>query len=324
MFSCWDNPALFRRQASSLGALRRKLANLLAEKRPEMVLSTYPVYGHLIQQILADRSRDAPLRPFGFITVITDSISVCSAWFTAPSDLFIVPNSQTAKVLLDAGVDPAKVKPLGFPVSPAFAETPPSALSWYLRLPPFRILYVINTGKSNVGSNLERLLQIPEVRLTVTAGRNESLKGMLSERLRPYGNRVQVLGWTNQMPRLLMSHHLLIGKAGGAMVQEAIAACCPMLINQVIPGQEEGNARLIEMLDAGKVAKSNDEVPDLVRQVLADDARQWKSWRGNLTRVSVPNASLNIAKVVLDRHPSGARSAPQAVLKSGGLAPALI
>jgi len=29
------------------------------------------------------------------------------------------------------------------------------------------------------------------------------------------------------MPQLLMSHHLVIGKAGGAMVQEAIAAGCP-------------------------------------------------------------------------------------------------
>ena len=34
-------------------------------------------------------------------------------------------------------------------------------------------------------------------------------------------------------------------KAGGATTQEAIAAKCPMIINQVVPGQEEGNARLI-------------------------------------------------------------------------------
>ena len=42
-----------------------------------------------------------------------------------------------------------------------------------------------------------------------------------------------------------MTHHLVISKAGGATVQEAIAARCPMIVNQVIPGQEEGNARLI-------------------------------------------------------------------------------
>ena len=46
------------------------------------------------------------------------------------------------------------------------------------------------------------------------------------------------------MPELMMSNHLVISKAGSAIVQEAIAARCPMIINQVIPGQEEGNAEL--------------------------------------------------------------------------------
>ena len=64
--------------------------------------------------------------------------------------------------------------------------------------------------------------------------------------MREQGERASHLGWTNQMPELMMSHHLVISKAGGATVQEAIAARCPMIVNQVIPGQEEGNAELIE------------------------------------------------------------------------------
>ncbi|PYI82923.1 MAG: hypothetical protein DME26_16115, partial [Verrucomicrobia bacterium] len=42
---------------------------------------------------------------------------------------------------------------------------------------------------------------------------------------------VLVLGWTNPMPQLMLSNHLVIGKAGGATVQEAIAARCPMIVN---------------------------------------------------------------------------------------------
>ena len=117
------------------------------------------------------------------------------------------------------------------------------------------MLYVINTGKAKAGKSLERLLKVPDLDLTITVGRDASLKAKLSERLREYGDRVRVYGWTNQMPRLLMSHHLVIAKAGGAMVQEAIAARCPMIINQVIPGQEEGNARLIRKLGVGAVAE---------------------------------------------------------------------
>ena len=95
---------------------------------------------------------------------------------------------------------------------------------------------------------MSRLLDL-EVELTVTVGRNERLRRAIEFAA---GNRkVEIVGWTNKLPRMMCASHLLIGKAGGATVQETIAAACPMIINQVIPGQEEGNARLIEMLGGG-------------------------------------------------------------------------
>ena len=66
--------------------------------------------------------RDHSERPFRFITVVTDSITVNSAWFRSPSDLYCVPNEATAGVLKTAGVPEARIKPLGFPVSHLFTE----------------------------------------------------------------------------------------------------------------------------------------------------------------------------------------------------------
>jgi processive 1,2-diacylglycerol beta-glucosyltransferase len=43
-------------------------------------------------------------------------------------------------------------------------------------------------------------------------------------------------------------------EAGGATVQEALAARTPMIITQVIPGQEEGNAMLLVENGAGEIA----------------------------------------------------------------------
>jgi UDP-N-acetylglucosamine:LPS N-acetylglucosamine transferase len=100
MFGIFDNPELFRRQMNWAGQLRRTLAELLQRAKPDVVISTYPVYAHLI----ADLFRDGAPRPFRLITVITDSISVCSAWYLAPSDLLVVANEATAAVLFKAGV----------------------------------------------------------------------------------------------------------------------------------------------------------------------------------------------------------------------------
>jgi histidinol phosphatase-like PHP family hydrolase len=97
-----------------------------------------------------------------------------------------------------------------------------------------------------------------------------------------------------------MSHHLVIAKAGGAMVQEAIAARCPIIVNQVIPGQEEGNAQLIKKLGVGAVAEGSKEVRDLVEEAFTHKSRQWQEWRDNLDKVSRPDATLRIAELVLE------------------------
>lgn len=295
LFSVLDNPALFRRQMGTMGKLREALACLLQTTEPDAVVSTYPVYAHLIQDVF----RDYAERPFRLLTIVTDSISVCSAWYRAPSDLFIVANEPTAEVLKRAGVDSDQVRVLGFPVSPIFAQDAPAELSAPRGDDRRKVLYVINTGKAKAGKSIQRLLKVPGLDLTITVGRDASLKAKLTERLREYGQRVVIYGWTNQMPRLLMSHHLVIGKAGGALVQEAIAARCPMIINQVIPGQEEGNARLIQDLEIGAVAEKRKEVRDLVEEAFAHKSRQWRQWRQNLQEVSRPDAALRIAELVL-------------------------
>jgi UDP-N-acetylglucosamine:LPS N-acetylglucosamine transferase len=296
VFAAFDNPKLFEPQIRSMRKNRNALGELLRKTNPDVVVSTYPVYSHLIAELFRDKQRS-----FRLITVITDSISVCSAWFHAPSDIFVVADDPTASVLREAGVDPARIKPLGFPVSPLFARKPESPLATPGKGVRPRVLYVINTGKSRAGRSLEQLLQTCDLDLTITAGRNAALKARLTHRLRAYGSRVQVLGWTNQMPQLLMSHHLLIGKAGGATVQETIAAACPMLINQVIPGQEEGNARLVEMLGGGAIAQHINDVPQLVENAFADGARQWLVWRKNLQKASRPDSAARIADLILHR-----------------------
>jgi processive 1,2-diacylglycerol beta-glucosyltransferase len=82
-------------------------------------------------------------------------------------------------------------------------------------------------------------------------------------------------------------------------VQEAIAAACPMIINHVVSGQEEGNARLIVETNSGVIAHSPREVIAQVQRAFADDAKQWREWAANISRLSRPRASLDIAEFLL-------------------------
>lgn len=272
-----------------LGKMRRALAALLAEQRPAAVVSVYPIYAYLIRQIYPDPAA----RPFAFHTVVTDSITINSVWHRAPSDTFLLPNDASAEVMRRAGVPGGKLHVLGFPVPPRFARDRPDRPA----PPPPRILYMINSGHDQAPGIVARLLGIPGIHLTVAYGRDESLRARLTAAAA--GRPLELHGWTPHMPELLMTHHLLIGKAGGATVQESIAAGTPMLITQVVPGQEEGNARLLFENGCGALCPTADALAAQIEALFASDAAGWRQWQSQIALLAKPDAALRIADFVL-------------------------
>jgi processive 1,2-diacylglycerol beta-glucosyltransferase len=268
--------------------LKKNLGILLDRFQPDAVVSTFPAYPYLVQQILGNNRRCKN------IAVVTDSITVNAIWYRASTDYFIVANEQSASVISKGGISSDKIKVYGFPVNPRFADLSKDRQSPSEIRP--RVLYIINAGTSRAANLVRRLLEL-DVQLTVTVGHNERLRHAIESA--GNGRDIEVLGWTDEMPRLLCQNHVLIGKAGGATVQEAIAAACPMIINHVVSGQEEGNARLIVETHSGAIARSNDEVVAFVQQAFANNARQWHEWSANIAKISRPRASLDIAQFLL-------------------------
>jgi processive 1,2-diacylglycerol beta-glucosyltransferase len=194
----------------------------------------------------------------------------------------------------NGGIAPELIKTFGFPVSPKFADLaqnrqPPSENSR-------RILYVINAGTQKAPEVVDKLLNL-NVDLTVTVGRDEKLRHVIGAAAAD--RKIEIVGWTDQLPRMLSESHILIGKAGGAMVQETIAAGCPMIINHVVSGQEEGNARLIVETGSGVIALSPDEVIAQVQRAFADDSKQWREWAWNIAKLSRPRAALDVAEFLM-------------------------
>ena len=300
-----------------LGRLQPTLMELLESTQPDCVVSTYPTYAHLLNSLFRDHCE----KPFRLATVVTDAGSVNSIWYRSRSDRYFVCDEATAEVLRQAGIPGERIEALGFPVSPRFAGEISDAPRAPKEGEPFRVLYVINTGKKKTGKAIDRLLELPGVELTVTVGRHAELKEKLAKRAQKYGARLHLLGWTNQMPELMMRSHLVIGKAGGAAVQEALAARCPMIVNQVIPGQEDGNARLIEALGVGVVAETRKEVARWVRRAMDEQRGLWSKWRARMDKISQPDAALRMAKRVLAECElaSDGKTRPEVFPKRGGL-----
>lgn len=293
----------FSRQSSAMmRRIERALAVLVDEFQPDAVVSTYPVYPYFLERIFEASGKRVPV----FI-VVTDSIEINSAWLRAPGDFWLVTDAITRDSMIRKGIAAEKIVSTGFPVHPDFAGE--GAVDSSDSCDPFDILYFPTAKLPYVRRHSRALLESsPKIRLTIVMGRNFRLLYPRAREIKSeFPGRVRLIGWTRRVPRLLMRHHLVVGKAGGATVHEAIAARCPMLIHHLVPGQEEGNLQLLEAIGGGGLADSPEALARKVADVLGDGAAGWRSMKNALARHGQNSGALAAATFVLN-HVRGRRS----------------
>jgi processive 1,2-diacylglycerol beta-glucosyltransferase len=310
-------PVMFRTLASH----RRLLAKLIAEHAPEAIVSTYPVYAWLLNQLRREGLVFCP-----HYTVVTDALTINSLWYRTSSAGWFVTDADSAAFLRTREVDADRVHVSGFPVNLTFADRPaawqpPEPASPAISrsegcatdpgLPagsnrnPCRVLFMINSGRSATLAIARELLKHRDWSITFTVGRDAKLRHELESLAAGAPAKTQILGWTDRIPELLMTHHIVISKAGGATTQESINALCPMIVSQIVPGQEEGNYELMRRHDTGALATTPQEISATLERAFADNATLWRRWRNNLKSLARPTAARVIATQVLGAtHPT--------------------
>ena len=270
-----------------------RLRELIETHRPKVIALTFPVYSHFIALLPRDL-RDT----FQLVTIVTDSISVHRLWSSSPADLWIVPNSPTAQSLHALGIPMEKIKPIGFPVDPRFAE--PTAHPG--DEPPGenpRVLYLLSSGLQGGPELAASLAAQDGWAVTIGTGRDPAVARRVENALGPLRTKVQLLGWTTEMPSILAKQHFVIGKAGGALTQETIASRTPFLVTQVVPGQEEGNFSLLKEIGVAQLTPNGETAVRVIRQALAENGKGWKEWKSKLATASQPDACLRLAELCL-------------------------
>ncbi|MFT5189433.1 MAG: processive 1,2-diacylglycerol beta-glucosyltransferase [Verrucomicrobiales bacterium] len=279
--------------------ISRKLDHFLTEEQPCAVVSVFPFFPLLVGQAYPDRAT----RPYPFFTIVTDAISINAIWCQGQSDLLFVTDAWSKQVVVDLGITPECVRAHGFPLrlrqDTEEMLAPPNKES-------LRILYLPTTRTTHVRATLNRLVpwcQEHHAKLTVVLGNHgERLSQVIAEAQRQLpDNQLTVHGWHDDVPGLMRQHHLTLTKAGGATVSEALGAECPLLINYVVPGQEEGNAELMLKSHCGQRIQDASELPKALTEILAEnDASLWQQFRTNLEQLNRAQASQRIVEDVLE------------------------
>ena len=270
------------------------LQTLVEEYQPDAIVSTYPIYPYFLKRHFEETGTKIPV-----FTVVTDSIEINASWLRAPTDCFLVTDRATLETMRCWGIPEERLVNTGFCVNPAFSTLTPVPADDPCK--PFRILYFATGKKPFIRRHGRALLDAsPDVHLTIVMGKNFRLLQSRARELKAaYPGRVHLLGWTKKVPQLLNKHHLVIGKAGGATVHEAIAARCPMLIHHLVPGQEEGNLQLLQQLGAGDLAENPKDLTEAVATILANNASRWRRMKAALESHDCNNGAITAAKFIL-------------------------
>lgn len=276
------------------------VTDFICRYQPRIIISTYPSYSSLVQMLRDDGVAVPPL-----LTIITDSITVHPVWLAAPSDAYAVADTETKASLSSAGVPEQKIHVTGFPVSHRYA-------SQTQRPAQAQLLYMPSTAQAHVMQTLDQLLPQLQagVGLTILAGKHLR---RLHHALRKWVDShpqldVRCLGWSDQVAELLMSHHALITKAGGAILHEALAAQIPVIIDYVVPGQEEGNAEYVTTHGCGIRSTSPRATAAAVEQLFQPNSTKLEEVRVRLIQHSRADAALRIAALATSLGQSSPKS----------------
>jgi len=176
------------------------------------------------------------------------------------------------------GVPPGRVQLTGLPVGHQFGaiEESPEETRRRLRLIANRTTALVLAGGEGSGRLAElvpRLTAVlPDLQLVVVCGRNERLRrGLAGYGLPP---TVRVLGFVDNMHELMHAADFVLTKGGPQTIAETLASGRPVVVTELLPGQERGNGAYVVRRGAGYLALTVPDVLAASRRLASDEAER--------------------------------------------------
>jgi len=287
-------------------ALYEVMGEIVRTYLPDVIVSTYPMYQGALRAYFDLNAVCVPL-----IVVVTDLITVHRLWFETGVDLCLVPTDEVHKLALENGMKEEKLHITGIPVSPHLTDKRQSkkelrqGLGWEAETPTF-----LAVGSRSVDRLVDTLhvfnhFGLP-LQVAVTAGKDKKLLEKLNAV--DWHIPAHIYGYVDNMPDMMRAADGIICKAGGLVVTESLAAGLPIILVDVIPGQEEGNRDFVVKNGAGVMVEKPLQVLEALAHWMRDDRKGLQAAAENARRIGRPNAAMDAADLIWEaalRGPGG-------------------
>ncbi len=306
-----DEPWHTDRMRHMIDRLNTKpLVRFIRDFAPDITVCTHYMPAGIISHLIATQQLQARL------SIVVTDYDFHAMWLSRAFHRYFVAIDETKAHLEMLGIPSQRITVSGIPIAPVFLQAvnrEEQRLS--LGLNPEKPVLLLSAGALGVGPTeymVERLFNLnSDAQTVVVCGRNDELRQRIEQLVGNRSSRFKVLGYSDEMHKLMKAADIFIGKPGGITTSEAIACGLPMCVVSPIPGQEERNSD--HLLEEGIAVKCNDltTLPFKLERLLEDPERLLRM-KFNALRFAKANASATIVDTLLeDRLPQLAFSKNQ-------------
>jgi len=269
------------------------MRDIVKRYQPDTIVTTYPLYQAPLEAVYTIRRFHIPL-----LTVVTDLMTVHRLWFHPAVDLCLVPTKPARQQALEAGLEAQQIRITGIPVHPRLSQEsrPPAEIREELGWDP-ALKTALVVGSKRVG-NLEEMLRALnhsglKLQLAIVAGGND----VLYERLQgvTWHAVTHLYNFVDNMPTLMHAADCVLCKAGGLIATESLACGLPLLLIDVLPGQEIGNAQYVIEGGAGERAGNAVDVLEVLFHWLMNEGARLAERAQCARDLGRPRAAYEIA-----------------------------
>jgi len=253
--------------------------------KPDRIVCTHA----LPARVAAQHKRQAQV-----IGVVTD-FGAHAYWPHPLIDRYCVPVDDVGADLIKRGIDLQRIHVTGLPTLTRLDRAGRSN-------DRVNVLIVIGGRRAGPYRRAAQLIikALPQldlpIRITIVTGANQTAHRQLSSLKLP--DSIELLGIVDDLPTRLSRADIVIGKPGGVLTAEVLAAGAAFIAITPGPGQETANAEFLQRHLLAMICHRPDELINAVVQLAADTALR-QHMQQAAQHFGRPNAADDVAQIVL-------------------------
>ena len=298
----YDNPKVLRSVQGMRNAIHKsnskKLKVLIQDEfKPDAVVCTQAFPCGMVADYKKYLGLDLPL--FG---VLTDH-APHSYWIFDNIDYYIVPSEISRNHFVKNGVDDAKIRVFGIPISQKFGNRcGKEDMRRKFGLDSQKRTILIMGGSQGLGpveKMVDALERMPlDFQILVVCGINKRLQKVLVKKGLRYKKKMLIFGLTENVDELMEASDIIITKPGGLTTSEALAKNLPMIIIHPIPGQETKNTEFLLQQGVALRAEDEGDVTVLVQELFSNSVKL-DDMKKKIDLIKKPNSAMDTAQLIL-------------------------